>query len=83
MTRRKQGELIPIEKKILEEAESKPEGVFYGYEILDKLNAKHNATVYRALRRLEDRGYIESRWENSNGSLPNRRVYKIVGSDDE
>ena len=58
-------------------------GDSYGYEInksiLEKTNQNYElkeATLYSALRRLEQFGYIESYWGNENTGA-RRRYYKI------
>ncbi len=58
--RRKQGNLVPLEKEILGlGADGKP---FYGYD-LNKSKSSTGA-VYRALQRLEKMGYLISSWED-------------------
>lgn len=56
----------------------------YGYELIQKLN-EHDfaegeiepATVYRNLRRMEESGFVRSRWD-TGGSGPARRLYEIT-----
>jgi len=77
--RRKNNQLVPFEKSIIESAKQYPDG-FYGYQLSKVLDVKHNGTLYRALRRLEEMGYLESRTETSNADgylSPARRVYKL------
>jgi len=89
--RRKQGELVPLEKSIMAAAQElrdagTPE--FYGFQMAKELKDKTKSrfltgygTLYRALGRLEDMGYLQSRWEEldtSDGmSRPRRRFYSI------
>jgi PadR family transcriptional regulator PadR len=53
----------------------------HGYELADGLkpfgylrNPVDASTIYRFLRSLEDRGFVQSRWDTSNAG-PARRVY--------
>jgi PadR family transcriptional regulator PadR len=53
----------------------------YGYE-LSKATGLASGVVYPILRRLEDEGLIESRWEEIAGADSNsrrRRFYKLTG----
>lgn len=90
--RRKQEQLIPIEKQILKSARKlKQQGQdeFYGYFIARTMaDEKHSkiligyGTLYRALNRLVKFGYLTSRWEdyfaNLSESRPRRRYYKLT-----
>ena len=56
----------------------------YGYELLERLSllpfntgVPDPGTIYRHLRRLENDGYVESRWETGE-SGPAKRVYSIT-----
>jgi PadR family transcriptional regulator, regulatory protein PadR len=43
----------------------------------------HSGTLYPILFRLEESGWLESRWEESNASelgRPRRRIYKLTGA---
>ncbi len=55
-------------------------GAGYGYELRGQLEAQSisldSAVVYRALRRLESKGLVRSRWTES-GVGPRRRSYKL------
>jgi DNA-binding PadR family transcriptional regulator len=56
----------------------------HGYELIQELG-KHGfaegeiepATVYRHLRRMEEAGFVKSRWD-TGGSGPARRLYEIT-----
>lgn len=56
----------------------------HGYELIQELS-KHGfaegeiepATVYRHLRRMEESGFVRSRWDTGN-SGPARRLYEIT-----
>lgn len=56
----------------------------HGYELIQQLS-RHGfaegeiepATVYRHLRRMEESGYVISRWD-TGGSGPARRLYEIT-----
>jgi PadR family transcriptional regulator, regulatory protein PadR len=54
----------------------------HGYEIMKELREKFDVvsdpgTIYRALRQLERKGYIASRWD-PNDQGPARRVYTVT-----
>jgi DNA-binding PadR family transcriptional regulator len=56
----------------------------HGYELLEGLkpfgfeqDPVDSSTVYRFLRRLEERGFVTSRWDMA-GSGPARRRYQIT-----
>ena len=75
--RRKQGQLIKLEKQIIEFANAKER--FYGYELIKELDIKYNGTLYRALRRLESFGYLTSEWDSqANTNTPRRRIYTLL-----
>ena len=55
----------------------------YGYELVRQLalfgfGTVDRAAVYRALRELEQEGYVTSRWDTSATHGPARRVYTIT-----
>jgi DNA-binding PadR family transcriptional regulator len=56
-------------------------GYLYGFDIID-LTGVPGGTVYPALRRLEDAGYLTSQWEKPAISQaeprPPRKYYKIT-----
>jgi len=91
--RRKKGELIAIEIKILEVAAAgirSGEGWLHGYA-LAKLMADESSsgkltahgTLYKALGRLAESGLLESSWEDPEAALtegrPRRRLYRVTG----
>ena len=54
----------------------------HGYELLERARAlgfetMNPGTLYRALRRMEEDGVVESSWETSRGGPP-RRMYTIT-----
>jgi poly-beta-hydroxybutyrate-responsive repressor len=60
----------------------------HGYELLDRLNQfgfaqdpMSSSSVYRRLRRLENRGFVSSRWD-TEGAGPARRLYQITEEGD-
>ncbi len=59
-------------------------GPSYGYEIVRELNeraagllALGEGTVYPTLHRLEERGWISSRWDTTTGKRP-RKYYRLT-----
>lgn len=59
-------------------------GPSYGYEIVRELNeraagllALGEGTVYPVLHRLEERGWISSRWDTKTGKRP-RKYYRLT-----
>ncbi len=83
--RRKPGTLVPFEDSILSVATRLREEGFaevHGFQIAKEMgNEKvaRNGSLYRALRRLEDQGFLTSRWEESQeGSRPRRRLYQLT-----
>jgi hypothetical protein len=90
--RRKAGDLIPIERSIIQAAcQLRQEGVeeFHGFDIAKKIKDQEEArfltgygTLYRALSRLQQMGILQSRWEDAiptNENRPRRRYYRLVG----
>ena len=90
--RRKPGDLIPIERSIIEAASRlRQEGIeeFHGVQIAMKIRDQEEArlltgygTLYRALSRLQQRGILQSRWEEllpTDGNRPRHRYYHLVG----
>jgi len=88
MNRRKT-DLIQIEVDILRAAEVlRRHGIreFHGYLLAKTVRADEprtligHGTLYRALLRLEERGYLTSRWEEATTQErgPRRRLYEIT-----
>jgi len=90
--RRKSGDLIPIEWSIIQAAfQLRKEGVeeFHGVQIAMKIKDEKEArlltgygTLYRALNRLQQRGILQSRWEEllpADGKRPRHRYYRLTG----
>ena len=96
MRRRGDTELVTNEVKLLLAAISMTtsgDSEFHGYSLakeLARLEGAHTpmsqSTLYRALRRLEDRGALQSRWESIEESQvdgrdgPPRRYYTITAT---
>ncbi len=90
--RRREGELIPIERAILAcaiELAAAGEPGFYGFAIARQLRDASGArqltahgTLYKALARLERAGMLTSSWEDpgfaESQSRPRRRLYRIT-----
>jgi len=89
--RRKPGAILPIERSIIEAAtQLRREGLeeFHGFQIAKKIKDQKGArlltgygTLYRALGRLQDRGILNSRWEDSlsaEQNRPRRRYYRLT-----
>ena len=56
-------------------------GYLYGFDIID-ITGVPGGTVYPALRRLEDAGYLASKWEKPSiaqaAPRPQRRYYELT-----
>ena len=96
MRRRGDTELVPNEVKLLVAAISATSSVapeIHGYALARELSRldgsslpMSQSTLYRALRRLEERGALESRWESmaeveeDGRDGPPRRYYRVSSS---
>lgn len=92
--RRKPGTLIPIEQAILVAAmhlQSRGDEEFHGFQIAKEIKGHGDArrltghgTLYRALGRLKQQGYLDSRWEDTivatRESRPHRKLYRLTTS---
>ena len=92
--RRKQGVLIPIERSILAAAVnlySTGELEFHGYQIAKEIKGQAGArlltgrgTLYRALKRLEQAGFLRSWWEDpmvaAQDGRPRRKLYELTAA---
>ena len=62
------------------------EGHQYGFDVI-AVTGLPSGTVYPALRRLEDAGYVESRWEDHRVAQrevrPVRKYYEVTDSGQE
>ena len=90
--RRKTGTLIPIEQSILAAAlhlsvDGRHE--FHGFGIAKEIKGQKDArlltghgTLYRALGRLEQQGYLDGRWEDpllaAEKNRPRRKLYRLT-----
>jgi len=90
--RRKKGALTPIESSILNAAAHLyPQGgEFHGFQIAKAIEDKEGArrltglgTLYYALDRLQEQGYLSRRWEDpaiaARENRPRRRLYQVTG----
>ena len=91
--RRKAGQLIPIERSILVAAvRLRSEGVeeFHGFRLAKEIKDQEGArlltahgTLYRALGRLEQQGFLHSTWEDpmvaAEQNRPRRKLYTLTG----
>lgn len=90
--RRKNGALTPIEYSILNAAAHlyQQDGEFYGFQIAKEIEDHEGArrltglgTLYRALDRLQQQGFLSRRWEEpaiaEKENRPRRRLYKVTG----
>jgi DNA-binding PadR family transcriptional regulator len=89
--RRKAGSLLPLETQILEVAISllaDGESAFYGFALAqvmrkgnDSRSLVSHGTLYKALGRLEEFGFLASRWEDApTGGRPRRRLYELTAA---
>jgi PadR family transcriptional regulator PadR len=90
--RRRAGTLIPLEISILEVAvELRGRGVpeVHGFQLAKEMRHAHGArrltaygTLYKALDRLAQAGYLASRWEDphlaATDGRPRRRFYQVT-----
>jgi len=63
-------------------------GPSHGYTFLDQLGEfglgdLNPSVVYRALRDMEERGWVTSTWDEEETQGPPRRVYRITGLGDK
>jgi poly-beta-hydroxybutyrate-responsive repressor len=63
-------------------------GSAHGYTLLEKLGGfglgdVNPSVVYRALRDMEERGWVASTWDEEETQGPPRRVYQISALGDE
>ena len=90
--RRKKGTLTPIEQSILNAAVNfcRQGGEFHGFQIAKEIEDKEGArrltglgTLYRALDRLQEQGFLSRRWEDpsiaAHENRPRRRLYQVTG----
>jgi PadR family transcriptional regulator, regulatory protein PadR len=86
--RRKKGELLPLELQILAVAAAARDE-FHGFGIARELGSHDDSarlighgTLYKALDRLREQGFLTSRWEDpevaEREGRPRRRLYRIT-----
>ena len=91
MSRRKPGTLLPLETEILEVALTmlrSGQGTFHGFGLAQSMREESGSrsltahgTLYKALSRLEEFGFLTSRWEEPAAAegRPRRRLYELTG----
>lgn len=91
MPRRKAGALLPLESRILEAALAtlrSGQGSFHGFGLAERLRADGetrsltaHGTLYKALGRLEEFGFLGSTWEDAAvPGRPRRRLYALTAN---
>lgn len=92
--RRRRGTLLPIEVSILAQGLAlgrEGEREFHGYLLAQRMQEADEArrlvahgTLYKALARMEQRGLLDSRWEEAEEAAaeqrPMRRLYRVTGA---
>jgi PadR family transcriptional regulator PadR len=63
-------------------------GPAHGYTLIDELDAYglddvNTSVVYRALRDMEEKGWVASSWDEEQTKGPPRRVYSLTALGDE
>jgi len=63
-------------------------GASHGYGLLNQLDefglgGLNPSVVYRALRRMEEQGWVRSEWEAEDTQGPPRRIYELTKSGNE
>jgi PadR family transcriptional regulator PadR len=63
-------------------------GPSHGYTLLERLEefglgALDSCVVYRALRDMEEKGWVTSTWDTEQAQGPPRRVYRLTAQGDE
>ena len=92
MPRRKPGTLLPLEIAILDVAlacRRTGQDSFHGFALAEQLRAEQggrsltaHGTLYKALGRLEDLGFLTSHWEDPDAveGRPRRRLYELTNA---
>jgi hypothetical protein len=93
--RRKAGQLLDLEARILEVAVDGPGAggapEIHGFALAKQLADRQGShrltshgTLYKALSRLEEAGLVDSRWEDhrlaEEAGRPRRRLYRVTGA---
>ncbi|MFQ5381299.1 MAG: PadR family transcriptional regulator [Dehalococcoidia bacterium] len=90
--RRKPGSILPLEVDLIETALTlRARGVheFHGYLIAQAMRERRDArsltshgTLYKALGRMRERGWLSARWEDpaiaAEAERPRRRLYAVT-----
>ncbi len=94
--KRRPGALLPLEVSVLRAAlemarHGEPE--FHGYAIAREIKQNEAArqltahgTLYRALDKMEELGFLESRWEDQtpeSEGRPRRRLYRVTAAGEQ
>jgi PadR family transcriptional regulator PadR len=93
MVRRKPGQLLPLEHRVLAtaaEIHRSDAHTFHGYAIARQLQGDvggrrltSHGTLYKALSRLQQAGLLSATWEDPDAAAaedrPRRRLYEITG----
>jgi len=86
--------VLPIEASILQaglELKRRGAGEFHGFLVASEIKEAEGArlltaygTLYKALERMEERGWLESRWEDpliaARERRPQRRLYEVTAA---
>lgn len=93
VVRRRAGELLPIEQRILETGIvfGRAGEEFHGFALAAAMSGRDDGrgltahgTLYKALGRLAERGLLTSRWEDADVAAaearPRRRLYRVTGA---
>jgi len=92
--RRKADAVLPIEERILETGlalAGSGEDAFHGYSLAKEMRGREGArlltghgTLYRALKRMEKRGWLQGWWEapatGEREGRPPRKLYRVTAT---
>ncbi len=91
MAFRKQGTLIPLERRVLEVGVRRGRKGMYGFALAQELadaagetRLASHGTLYKALDRLRKAGLLDAEWEDPSLAVeqarPRRRIYRITAA---
>lgn len=91
MPRRRPGSFFPLELSILKVCRDEGDAGVHGFAMAQAIADAEESrrltatgTLYRALQRLDDRGLLESWWEDpvdaAEAGRPRRRLYRITAA---
>jgi DNA-binding PadR family transcriptional regulator len=66
-------------KAVLAAFLDRPEDELHGFALLSETGLR-SGTLYPLLIRLENVGWLESRWEEDDAPGPRRRLYRLTGN---